>query len=89
MVSAASGERALLLGDVVHCPLELVEEELETFGDVDPALARSTRDRVARELEGSGNLVAAAHFPGLRFGRLAVGTSSVRRWAYAAASVGW
>lgn len=80
VISAASGERAMLLGDVVHCPVELVEDEWSFIGDVDPALAKATRARVARELEGSQTLVGAAHFPELRFGRLLLGESR-RRWA--------
>jgi glyoxylase-like metal-dependent hydrolase (beta-lactamase superfamily II) len=79
VLSSSSGERAMLLGDVVHCPVELVDEEWESFGDVDPQLAMTTRARLARELEGSETLVGAAHFPELRFGRLLFGESR-RRW---------
>jgi len=79
VVSADSGERAMLLGDVVHCPVELVDEELETIGDVDPVLGKATRDRLARELEDTSTHIAAAHFPGLEFGRLLHGEPK-RRW---------
>jgi glyoxylase-like metal-dependent hydrolase (beta-lactamase superfamily II) len=70
IVLSAGERRALLLGDVIHCPAELLEEEWSVLGDVDPKLATRTRDSLARELEGSDTLVAAAHFPGLSFGRL-------------------
>jgi glyoxylase-like metal-dependent hydrolase (beta-lactamase superfamily II) len=74
----SSGEnRGLLLGDVVHCPVELVDDEWASLGDVDPALARRTKVALARELEGSSIPVAGAHFPGMRFGRLL--TSQVNR----------
>jgi glyoxylase-like metal-dependent hydrolase (beta-lactamase superfamily II) len=64
VVVLSSGiERAMLLGDVVHCPVELIEEEWAGMGDVDPELARRTRIALARELEGSDVPVAAAHFP--------------------------
>lgn len=82
VMSAPSGERAMLLGDVVHCPVELLEDEWETFGDVDKEMADAVRVRVARELEGSETLVGAAHFPELRFGRVLAGDSG-RRWSAA------
>lgn len=78
--SADDGTRAMLLGDVVHCPVELLHDEWETFGDVDPVMARATATRLARELDGSGTLVGGAHFAGLQFGRL-LGGDSGRRWS--------
>jgi glyoxylase-like metal-dependent hydrolase (beta-lactamase superfamily II) len=71
--------RALLLGDVVHCPVELLDDEWAALGDVDPVLARQTRNALVRELEAEVVPVAAAHFPGLRFGRLLPGIGG-RRW---------
>jgi beta-glucosidase-like glycosyl hydrolase len=47
--------------------------------DVDPALAARTREALVRELESSGVPAAAAHFPGLRFGRLLTGEGQ-RSW---------
>jgi glyoxylase-like metal-dependent hydrolase (beta-lactamase superfamily II) len=79
MVISSGTERAMLLGDVVHCPVELVDDEWAGMWDVDPDLARRTRIALARELEGSDVPVAAAHFPGLEFGRLLPG-KGVRRW---------
>ncbi len=80
VIILSSGEqRALLLGDVVHCPAELLEEEWLVLGDVDPALATRTRDSLAREIEGSSAVVAAAHFPGLSFGRV-VAAQGRRSW---------
>jgi glyoxylase-like metal-dependent hydrolase (beta-lactamase superfamily II) len=73
-------DRAMLLGDVVHCPVELVDEEWAGMGDVDPALAIRTRNALARELEGTDTPVAAAHFPGLEFGRLLGGAHGKRQW---------
>lgn len=79
VVLSSGADRAMLLGDVLHCPAELMSDDWEMMADVDPALARRTRAAFARELEGSGVPVAAAHFPGLRFGRLLTATS----WQYA------
>ena len=66
-------QRALLLGDIIHCPLELMDDDFNLLVDHDQALADSVREAYARELEGSGVPVAASHFPGLQFGRLLSG----------------
>jgi glyoxylase-like metal-dependent hydrolase (beta-lactamase superfamily II) len=70
IVISSGTERAVLLGDAAHCPVELEESEWDGLGDVDPVLAKRTRNVMMRELEGSGTLIGAAHFPGLQFGRL-------------------
>lgn len=81
IVLGSGRERAMLLGDVVHCPIELVDDEWEAMFDVDPELARRTRTKLNRELEGSDIPVAAAHFDGLAFGRLLRGQGR-RRWVF-------
>jgi glyoxylase-like metal-dependent hydrolase (beta-lactamase superfamily II) len=82
VLTVSSGpERVILLGDVVHCPAELLEDDWEMISDVDRALAQRTRVALAREFEGSDIPMAAAHFPGLRFGRLLPGTG-LRRWVF-------
>jgi glyoxylase-like metal-dependent hydrolase (beta-lactamase superfamily II) len=79
-VIANSGERALLLGDVAHAVAELTDPEWHGLYDLDPLAARTVRDRIASEAAEAGDAIAAAHFPGLRFGRL-VGAGS-RRYEY-------
>ena len=79
MVLSSGAERAMLLGDVVHCPVQLLDDEWAGISDVDPALAKRTRNGLARELEGSGVPVAGAHFEGMHFGRLLVAEGR-RRW---------
>ncbi len=73
--------RALLLGDIIHCPLELMDDDFNLLVDHDQALADSVREAYARELEGSDVPVAASHFPGLQFGRLLPGDGT-RRWTF-------
>jgi glyoxylase-like metal-dependent hydrolase (beta-lactamase superfamily II) len=80
IVVSSGAERAMLLGDVVHCPVELIDDEWAGLGDVDPALALRTRVALAKELEGTDVPVAAAHFPGLQFGRLLPGQGK-RFWS--------
>ena len=79
IVLSSDDHRAMLLGDTVHCPVQLVDEEWAGLFDVDPTLARETRRSLIREIEGSGSQVAAAHFPGLKFGRLLAGQGR-RQW---------
>jgi glyoxylase-like metal-dependent hydrolase (beta-lactamase superfamily II) len=79
LVMSSGTARGMLLGDVVHCPVELLDDEWGGVGDVDPALARRTRLALTRELEGTDTPVAAAHFPGLVFGRL-LAANGRRSW---------
>jgi glyoxylase-like metal-dependent hydrolase (beta-lactamase superfamily II) len=79
LVLSSGQARGLLLGDVVHCPVELVDAEWASLGDVDQALALRTRVALAREFEGSDVPMAGPHFPGMRFGRLMTG-SGRRYW---------
>lgn len=81
VVLSSGDDRAVLLGDVVHCPAELMEDEWTGIADVDPALASRTREAWKRELEGTDVPASAAHFPGLRFGRLLPGTGA-GRWVF-------
>ena len=82
VVLSGGGGTAMLLGDVLHCPAELMSDDWEMMADVDPALARRTREALARELEGSDVPVAAAHFPGLQFGRLLSAGAGGRDWRW-------
>ncbi len=79
VVLSSGTARSMLLGDVVHCPVEFVDEDWAGVGDVDRDLAKRTRNALARELEGTDTPVAAAHFPGLVFGRL-LSANGRRNW---------
>lgn len=81
VVVADGAERALLLGDVAHCPIELLDEDWEFIADVDPRLAARTREALAAEMEASAVPMAASHFPGMRFGRLLTGEGR-RSWVF-------
>jgi len=70
VVISSGTERAIVLGDVVHCPVQLDEEEWGCVFAVDSALARTTRDNLLAELENSGTFVAAGHFSDFIFGRI-------------------
>jgi glyoxylase-like metal-dependent hydrolase (beta-lactamase superfamily II) len=79
VVISSGQERAIILGDVVHCPVQLEEEEWACVFDVDPALARSTRDNLLAELEGSSTVTAGGHFSDFTFGRVMRGEGK-RLW---------
>jgi glyoxylase-like metal-dependent hydrolase (beta-lactamase superfamily II) len=81
VVVSDGNNRAMLIGDVAHCTAELTENEWEALFDVDRDLARRTREALSRELEGTDVPVAAAHFPGLRFGRILAGQGQ-RSWVF-------
>ncbi len=70
VVVSSGEERALLLGDVVHCPFEFTEPDWEALFDVDPKLAQRTREALAREVENTDVRMVGAHFDGMTFGRL-------------------
>src|SRR4051812_37044639 len=70
LVISSGDERVLLLGDAVTCPVQLTEEDWVGMSDMDPALARRTRDALWAELEGTDTRITAAHFPELQFGRV-------------------
>ena len=80
VVVSSGTDRAFILGDGVSCPVQLSEAEWSGAGDVDPALARAGQEAAAREAEASGSLFAAAHFPGLTFGRVLTGEGK-RYWS--------
>ncbi|WP_406630844.1 MBL fold metallo-hydrolase [Amycolatopsis sp. WGS_07] len=81
-VVSDAGERALLLGDVLHTVGELTDPEWEGMFDVDRVAATAIRQRLAAELEASGDVFAPAHFPELAFGRL-ISEDGLRRFAWA------
>jgi glyoxylase-like metal-dependent hydrolase (beta-lactamase superfamily II) len=79
VVFSDGDERALMLGDAVHCPVMLLDAEWQRIIDVDPVLARRTMERLVAEIESEGLRVTGAHFPGLDFGRVLT-AQGTRRW---------
>jgi glyoxylase-like metal-dependent hydrolase (beta-lactamase superfamily II) len=75
----SAGHRAWLVGDAITCPVQLLEPDWHSFGDVDPALAQRSRDYLWGELRRLGTIGSGAHFPGLEFGHVRGGPQP--RWA--------
>ncbi|MEV7598461.1 MBL fold metallo-hydrolase [Kitasatospora sp. NPDC089797] len=69
-VVSSAGRRALLLGDVAHSVVQLGERDWQVIWDIDPVAASAVRNRIADEAADTDDLLVAAHFPGMRFGRI-------------------
>lgn len=79
VVVSSQGERALLLGDVVHSLVQFSERDWQVIWDTDPVAASAARNRIADEVADSTDIVGAAHLPGMKFGRI-VTTGGPRRF---------
>jgi glyoxylase-like metal-dependent hydrolase (beta-lactamase superfamily II) len=82
VVLSSGSERLLLVGDVLHCPADLLDEEWAGLADMDPVLAGQVRVALAKELEREDTVFAPAHFPGLTFGRLVSRGDGSRDFSY-------
>jgi glyoxylase-like metal-dependent hydrolase (beta-lactamase superfamily II) len=80
-VISSGPERAVVVGDAIHCPAQLTETDWGCIGDVDPVSAARIRAQLVAELEGSNTLVAGPHFPEMRFGRVLVADRG-SRWSF-------
>ncbi|WP_203236741.1 MBL fold metallo-hydrolase [Nocardia panacis] len=69
-IASSGGRRALLLGDIVHSVVQFEERDWEVIWDVDHAAASALRNRIADEAANTEDLLAAAHFPNMSFGRI-------------------
>jgi glyoxylase-like metal-dependent hydrolase (beta-lactamase superfamily II) len=68
-VLASGGERAYLLGDVAHHPVQLSEPTWSPDADVDPRLSAETREALFARIEREDALIASGHFPFPGIGR--------------------
>lgn len=66
----SQGERGLLLGDLAHNPVELIDPSWPGIADCEHAEARTSALRVADDLVATGTPFAMAHSPGHRWSRL-------------------
>ena len=68
-----SGDRLLVLGDAMYCPEQLTDADLTAMHDVDPVVARRTREAIQQEMERHGTAAVGCHFPGLAASRVVGG----------------
>jgi glyoxylase-like metal-dependent hydrolase (beta-lactamase superfamily II) len=79
VVLSSGAERAMILGDVMHCPAQLLQPDWSVLFDVDQDVARRTRDALLAELEGGETVLGCSHFPDSVFGRVVPGQGK-RMW---------
>jgi glyoxylase-like metal-dependent hydrolase (beta-lactamase superfamily II) len=65
----SNDEAAIIWGDICHHPAQVTELWSPVF-DMNPALARETRDRVLQRIEDEDMRLAAGHFPFPGFGNI-------------------
>ena len=75
----SQNERAYILGDVAHLPLQIQVPHWNTKADVLPNLGIKTRTETLDMLAEQGIIVAAGHFPSPGFGRVIHGQTR-RYW---------
>jgi glyoxylase-like metal-dependent hydrolase (beta-lactamase superfamily II) len=66
----SNGQRALVLGDAAHSPVQIQEPDWVSRADMDPDLTRETRRALIDRLEREDILVAAGHFEAPGFGKI-------------------
>ena len=67
---SSQGERALIMGDLAHLPLQVHETAWSPRADVDPALSVASRRAALDRVEREDGVLVAGHFPAPGFGRL-------------------
>jgi glyoxylase-like metal-dependent hydrolase (beta-lactamase superfamily II) len=81
LLVSSRGERAVVLGDAIHCPLQIAHPEWAFAADVNPAAAARARAALLRELDAPHTRVVGPHFPDAVFGRV-LGGPVARRVAF-------
>lgn len=79
VVLSSGDQRAIILGDIMHCPAQMLEPDWSVLFDVDAGLARQTREKLLDEIEGADIPIGCSHFPEAAFGRVMVGEGK-RYW---------
>jgi glyoxylase-like metal-dependent hydrolase (beta-lactamase superfamily II) len=79
LMVTSGAERAIILGDAAHSPVQLEEPDWVSRADMDPDLTRQTRKALIEKIERERIMVAAGHFPAPGFGRI-VKLENKRYW---------
>ena len=64
------GSRAIMIGDLMHSPVQCAEPDWPASSDFDPALARASRRRFLETHAETDGLVLTAHFPSPSIGHI-------------------
>lgn len=60
---ASQGRSAVMMGDIMHSPVQCAEPDWRAISDADPDLAKATRRAFLDRHADTGTLVMTAHFP--------------------------
>jgi hypothetical protein len=77
--SGVSDERLVVLGDVMHCQVQVEQSRWSFLFDVDAEQGLRTREQLLKELEDPHTVLAGGHFAGEVFGRV-LPASARRTW---------
>ncbi|HLF05105.1 MAG TPA: MBL fold metallo-hydrolase [Dehalococcoidia bacterium] len=76
----AGGQRVMLVGDLLHSPVQVAEPGWCAAVDYDKAQSQTVRERLLNQAEREGWIIAAGHFPpGQQVGKV-VSRQGKRRW---------
>lgn len=78
--SGADPRRLVVLGDVMHCQVQVAESHWSFRFDADPEQGVRTREQMLKDLETPGTILAGGHFAGHVFGRV-LPPAARRSWA--------
>lgn len=67
---SSGGEKAMIIGDLAHHPIQLTETSWNVAMDMNPTLAQQSREAILARAEQEGGLVIGGHFPPPGYGRL-------------------
>lgn len=65
-----ASQRLIIIGDVMHCQVQIEHSDWAFLFDVDAEQGIRTREQLLKELEDPETLLAAGHFAGHVFGRV-------------------
>jgi glyoxylase-like metal-dependent hydrolase (beta-lactamase superfamily II) len=75
---ASNGQRGIMIGDIMHSPVQCEEPDWHAIADDDIEGARTTRKRIMSQHCDTGTLVMTAHFPSPSTGFLIPGDKAFR-----------
>lgn len=78
---ASKGQSAVMMGDVMHSPIQCAEPDWYAVSDDDPAIARSTRHTFLDRHADTDTLILTAHFPSPSVGHI-VAEGNAFRFAF-------
>ncbi len=75
---ASQGQRAIMIGDIMHSPVQCEQPSWYSIADDEPDVAAVTRKRILETHCEAGTLVMTAHFPAPSVGRFVIGDNAFR-----------